>query len=346
MLKDKPVVGISMGDPAGVGPEIVVRALMRKSIHEKCNPIIIGDARTIGKEIEKYSPGKSMNVVRTVEECRFQENRINLFDLDIDACDKIKQGEISAPAGRAAFLAITKLIDLALRGKIDATVTAPIHKKALNDAGHHYAGHTEIFADLTGTDNYAMLLACDRLKIIHVTTHVALRQACDMLSPERVYNCIILMHDGLRKLGIVKPRIGVAGLNPHAGDQGLFGDEDVESILPAVEQALKEGYSVEGPVPPDTLFPKALGKYYDGCVAMYHDQGHIPFKMAGFTWDEENQQMKSVVGVNITLGLPIIRTSVDHGTAFDIAGKGIASDVAMRDAIEYAVRIYKNKAIA
>jgi 4-hydroxythreonine-4-phosphate dehydrogenase len=187
-----------------------------------------------------------------------------------------------------------------------------------------------------------MMLACDQLKVIHVTTHVSLREALDLITPERVYSRIKLMYEGLVKLGMDNPMIGVAGLNPHAGDEGLFGDEEIKSIKPAIEQAKADGYHVDGPVPPDTLFPKALGKFYDGCVAMYHDQGHIPFKMAGFQWDEKKQSMKSVIGVNITLGLPIIRTSVDHGTAFDIAGKGLASDAALVDAIEYAIKIYEN----
>jgi len=245
-------------------------------------------------------------------------------------------------AGHVAFSAVEKVIGLAMNGEIDATVTGPIHKKAINDAGHHFAGHTEIFAKYTGTDNYAMMLACEQLKVIHVTTHVSLREALDLISEEKVYSRIKLMHEGLVKVGITEPRIGVAGLNPHAGDEGLFGDEEIKFIRPAVRRASVEGYKVEGPVPSDTLFPKALGNYYDGCVAMYHDQGHIPFKMAGFAWDEEKQSMKSVIGVNITLGLPIIRTSVDHGTAFDIAGKGMASDAALLDAIEYAIRIYEN----
>jgi 4-hydroxythreonine-4-phosphate dehydrogenase len=337
-----PIIGISMGDPAGVGPEIAVKALNRESINESCHPLIVGDAWTIEREMKRYSPGKTINVVRSVSECRFSSDRINVYDLDIPGCRDIPVGKISAVAGHVAFSAVEKVIELALQGAIDATVTGPIHKKAIHDAGHHFAGHTEIFAEYTGTDNYAMLLACDRLKIIHVTTHVSLRKALDLITPEKVYSSIKLLHGGLVKLGMDEPRIGVAGLNPHAGDEGLFGDEDVKSILPAVKRAVSEGYIVEGPVPPDTLFPKALGKYYDGCVAMYHDQGHIPFKMAGFAWDEKEQSMQSVIGVNITLGLPIIRTSVDHGTAFDIAGRGVASDAALGDAIEYAIRLYEN----
>lgn len=338
----KPIIGISMGDPAGVGPEIVIKALSRKSIHDVCHPLIVGDAWIIQREMGKHGRGKTLHIVKAVDQCRFSEDTIDVFDLDIPELRNIKRGEISAIAGDAAFSAVTKLIELAMNGDIEATVTGPIHKKAINDAGHHYAGHTEIFAEYTACENYAMLLACEQLKIIHVTTHVSLREACDLITPERVYSRIRLLHEGLTKVGIKNPKIGVAGLNPHAGDEGLFGDEDSRAILPAVEQAKKEGYNVEGPVPPDTLFPKALGKYYDGCVAMYHDQGHIPFKMAGFSWDEKTQSMQSVIGVNITLGLPIIRTSVDHGTAFDIAGQGIASDAALVDAIEYAVKMYEN----
>ncbi len=340
----KPIIGISMGDPAGVGPEIAVKAISRKAIYDACRPVIVGDAWTIEREMKRYHPEKSLNVVSSLSGCRFSPDLINIFDLDIPGLSEISVGEVSPLAGKMAFKAVEKVIELAMRGEFDATVTGPIHKRAMNDAGYHFPGHTEIFAEYTGTDNYAMMLACDRLKVIHVTTHVSLRKALDLITPERVYSRIKLMHNGLVKLGMVEPRIGVAGLNPHAGDKGLFGDEEIKSIEPAVELARSDGYHVEGPIPPDTLFPKALGKYFDGCVAMYHDQGHIPFKMAGFRWDEKKQSMQSVIGVNITLGLPIIRTSVDHGTAFDIAGKGVASEAALVDAIEYAVRIHENQA--
>ena len=338
----KPIIGISMGDPAGIGPEIAVRALNDLQIHERCNPVIVGDAKCIEKERIKYAPEKTLNIVTDIDECRFSEEIINVFDLEIDGCRDVKYGEISAVAGDAAFRSVTTMIGLAVKERIDATVTGPIHKKAINIAGHHYAGHTEIFAEYTGTQNYAMMLACDQLKVIHVTTHVSLREACDLINPDRVLSRIRLMDAGLRKLGYENPKIGVAGLNPHAGDEGLFGDEEEKQIRPAVEQAISEGFNVEGPIPPDTLFPKALGKYYDGCVAMYHDQGHIPFKMAGFAWNEETQSMDSVIGVNVTLGLPIIRASVDHGTAFDIAGQGIASEAALLDAIDYAIKMCKN----
>lgn len=335
----KPVIGISMGDPAGIGPEIALKALASDSVHDRCNPVIIGDASTIGREMKRYSPGKDLNAVHSIDECRFSRQVINVFDLDMEECREVNYGEISAAAGKVAFRSITAMIGLAMEGKIDATVTGPIHKKAINEAGHHYAGHTEIFAEYTSTEEYAMMLVCDKLKVIHVTTHVSLREACDLIRPDRVFSRIRLIHGGLVKLGYSDPRIGVAGLNPHAGDEGLFGDEDIRSIRPAVEQAREEGYNVEGPIPPDTLFPKALGGHYDGCVAMYHDQGHIPFKIAGFAWNEEKQSMDSVTGVNVTLGLPIIRASVDHGTGFDIAGQGVASEAAMLDAIQYAVKM-------
>jgi 4-hydroxythreonine-4-phosphate dehydrogenase len=226
---------------------------------------------------------------------------------------------------------------------VDATVTGPINKKSINEAGHHFAGHTEIYAHFTNTKKYAMLLVEESLKVIHVSTHVSLRQACDLVKKERILEVVDLLHNGLQQLGEKNLKIGIAGLNPHAGDNGLFGTEDDLEIKPAVEEAKQKGYDVEGPVPPDTLFAKAATGAYGGVVAMYHDQGHIPFKLNGFKWDAKKQQMESVKGVNITMGLPIIRTSVDHGTAFEIAGKGIASADAMILAIESAVQLSKNK---
>ncbi len=340
---NRPIIGISMGDPAGIGPEVAVKALNSSHIQMLCRPIIIGDAGTIDREIQRYSSGSTLHPVQSVPACDFSTGKVNVLDLDIPDCKNVKPGEISAVAGDAAFKAVTSMIGLALNGVIDATVTGPIHKKAINEAGYHFAGHTEIFAEYTSTKDYAMMLVSDKLNIIHVTTHVSLREACDLIEPAKVLSRIRLMNQGLKKLGYAKPRIGVAGLNPHAGDEGLFGDEEINNIRPAIEEAIREGILAEGPVPPDTLFPKAMGGRYDGCVAMYHDQGHIPFKMAGFAWNENTQSMDSVTGVNVTLGLPIIRTSVDHGTGFDIAGKGMASEKAMMDAIELAVRMCRNK---
>ncbi|RMF59398.1 MAG: 4-hydroxythreonine-4-phosphate dehydrogenase PdxA, partial [Calditrichaeota bacterium] len=251
-------------------------------------------------------------------------------------------GQISAAAGDAAFQAVKKAIELALAGKIDAIVTNPIHKEALNLAGHHFAGHTEILAHFTRSKDVAMLLVHGNLRVIHVSTHVPLRRACDLVKKARVVRVIQLLHDACRRFGVKRPRIGVAGLNPHASDGGLFGKEEAEEILPAVQEAQAAGLDVEGPMPPDTLFAKAAGGFYDGVVAMYHDQGHIPFKLQTFTFDDK-RRVKAIRGVNITLGLPIIRTSVDHGTAFDIAGKGLANPETLIEAIEYAAKMAGNR---
>ncbi len=332
-----------MGDPASIGPEIAVKALLDKNVQATCRPLIIGDASVFNQIISILGLKASVNAVSKVSEAIFQNGIIDVFDLKNVRIDELQFGEISAMAGNAAFEAVKKAIELALDGEVDATVTGPINKKSINEAGHHFAGHTEIYAHFTNTRKYAMLLVEENLKVIHVSTHVSLRQACDLVKKNRILEVIDLLHDGLQQLGESNLKIGVAGLNPHAGDNGLFGTEDDLEIKPAITEALKLGYQVDGPVPPDTLFAKAATGAYGGVVAMYHDQGHIPFKLNGFKWNKEKQQMESVKGVNITMGLPIIRTSVDHGTAFEIAGKGIASADAMILAIESAVQLSKNR---
>jgi len=336
---DKPIIGITMGDPASIGPEIAIKALLNQHIYDICRPLLVGDADVFNDIIKRLSLDAKIKPINTVSDAKFELGNIDVFDLQNVKLDKLVFGEVSAMAGNAAFGAVQKVIELAMAGKIDATVTGPINKKSINEAGHHFAGHTEIYAHFTNTSKYAMLLVEDNLKVIHVSTHVSLRQACDLVKKERILEVVELLFNGLISLGETNRKIGIAGLNPHAGDSGLFGTEDAEEILPAVEEALLRGYDVEGPVPPDTLFAKAATGAYGGVVAMYHDQGHIPFKLSGFKWDAEKQQMASVKGVNITLGLPIIRTSVDHGTAFEIAGKGIASPDAMTLAIESAVQL-------
>lgn len=339
----KPVVAITMGDPASIGPEIAVKALLDKKVTSICKPLIIGDASVFNQIIDKLKLSASVNVVHSVAEAKFEDGIIDVFDLDNTDISQLQFGEISAMAGHASFEAVKKAIELAMSGEVNATVTGPINKKSINEAGHHFAGHTEIYAHFTNTKKYAMLLVEESLKVIHVSTHVSLRQACDLVKKDRILEVIDLLHNGLQQLGEDNLKIGIAGLNPHAGDNGLFGTEDDLEIKPAVEEAKQKGYDVEGPVPPDTLFAKAATGAYGGVVAMYHDQGHIPFKLNGFKWDAKNKQMESVKGVNITMGLPIIRTSVDHGTAFEIAGKGIASPDAMILAIESAVQLSKNR---
>jgi 4-hydroxythreonine-4-phosphate dehydrogenase len=308
-----------------------------------CNPVIIGDAAVFNDIVKRLDMQAIINPIKNIKDAAFTYGEPDVYDLENVDMSQLRFGEISAMAGNASFEAVKKVIDLALAGEVDATVTGPINKKSVNEAGHHFAGHTEIYAHFTGTKKYAMLLVEDNMKVIHVSTHVSLRQACDLVKKDRIVQVIELLHNGLIQLGETNLKIGIAGLNPHAGDSGLFGTEDDEEILPAVLEALKVGYDVEGPVPADTLFSKASTGYYGGVVAMYHDQGHIPFKLTGFKWNAQKQQMDSVKGVNITMGLPIIRTSVDHGTAFEIAGKGVASSDAMILAIESAVQLSKNR---
>jgi 4-phospho-D-threonate 3-dehydrogenase / 4-phospho-D-erythronate 3-dehydrogenase len=339
---NRPIIAITMGDPASIGPEIAVKALQQRSIHEICKPLLVGDAKVFEQIIDKLKLNVKVNAVSKVSDAKFELGTIDVLDLNITDISKLELGKINAMCGEASFQAVKKVIELALAKEVDATVTGPINKKSINEAGHHFAGHTEIYAHYTGTKKYAMLLVEDNINVIHVSTHVSLRQAVDLVKKERIVQVIELIVDGLKRLGKTNLKIGVAGLNPHAGDSGLFGTEDDLEILPAVQEAKSLGYDVEGPVPPDTMFAKAAMGAYGGVVAMYHDQGHIPFKLAGFKWNAEKQQMDSVKGVNITLGLPIIRTSVDHGTAFEIAGKGIASADAMILAIESAVQLSKH----
>lgn len=343
MTAEKPIIAITMGDPASIGPEIAVKALLTERLYEICRPLIIGDTGVFFDIVKRLGLNATINSIKDIRNARFVFGKPDVFDLQNVDMEQLRFGEISAMAGNASFEAVKKAIELALAGDVDATVTGPINKKSINEAGHHFAGHTEIYAHYTGTKKYAMLLVEHNMKVIHVSTHVSLRQACDLVKKDRIIEVIELLQDGLISLGEKNLKIGVAGLNPHAGDSGLFGTEDDLEILPAVQEALKSGYDVEGPVPADTLFSKASTGYYGGVVAMYHDQGHIPFKLTGFKWNAEKQQMDSVKGVNITMGLPIIRTSVDHGTAFEIAGKGVASSDAMILAIESAVQLSKNR---
>ena len=332
-----------MGDPAGIGPEICIKALSKQDVYERCNPLVIGDAYVMTKAVDLLKSSLKINAIQSVSAAQFEFGTVDVFDLKNIVPSALNFGEVSAMSGNAAFEAVKKVIDLAMAEEIDATVTAPINKESIHKAGHKFSGHTEIYAHFTNTSKFAMLLADENLRVIHATTHVSLRRACDLCKKERVLEVISLLNDACIQFGIEKPRIAVAGLNPHAGENGLFGDEEITEIIPAIEEANANGFTVEGPVPPDTMFVKAVQGKYDGCVAMYHDQGHIPFKLEGFQWDNEKQTMKSVKGVNITLGLPIIRTSVDHGTAFEIAGKGIASHDAMLVAIDYAILMAKHR---
>jgi len=341
----KPIIGITMGDPAGIGAEITVKALEDKKVNEKCRPVVIGDSKIIKDAIRFIPSDLRVNTIREPEQSRGLYGTLDMIDLDNIELEEFEYGAVSAQAGQAAVDYILKGIALAEKGQIDAVVTGPIHKKSVQKAGYSYPGHTEIFAEKTGTDSYAMLLVHGKMRVIHVSTHIPLREACSRLKKERVLEVILLADKVMKMLGEEEPRIGVAGLNPHGGERGLFGREEIEEIKPAVFEAEKKGLLVEGPIPADTLFPKLKGGLYDIGVAMYHDQGHIPVKLAGFDFEEESDRGMKVSGVNMTVGLPFIRTSVDHGVAFDMAGRGEASENSLKQAIFMASELAENRGV-
>ncbi len=340
----KPVLAITMGDPASIGPELCLRLAADPGVFDLCRPLIIGDAAILRRaQSFPNMPDMRIHPVSQPGEARYVPGTLDVLDLKICAPEDIPLGQVSPMAGHAAFCYVVKAIQLAMTNQADATVTNALHKEALNLAGHPFAGHTEIYAHYTGVSRYAMLLADEDLRIVHVSTHISLREACDRVKKDRVLEVIRMAHAACRHMGIDSPRIGVAGLNPHCGEGGLFGREEIDEIIPAVEAARTEGISADGPVSPDTVFSKARGGWYDIVVAMFHDQGHIPLKLSGFVYDRSAGKWQAVSGVNITLGLPIIRTSVDHGTAFDQAGMGTASEISLRNAVEYAVRFALHK---
>ena len=343
-MNEKPILGITLGDPAGIGPEITLKALTSEKVYDICCPVVIGDSTVLEKTAKIIGfPMPIFHKIQKVSDALFQWGTIDVLEMNQVALEDFSFGEVSKEAGNAAFSYVEKVIELALSGEIDATVTNPINKEAIHLSGHMFAGHTEIYAELTNTKKYTMMLADEDLRIVHVSTHVSLREACDRVKKKRVLEVIQIADKACKEMGIKSPKIGVAGLNPHSGENGLFGTEEIEEIMPAIEAARKMGILAEGPVPPDSLFSKARGGWYDMVVAMYHDQGHIPLKVTGFVYDKKEEKWAAVEGVNITLGLPIIRTSVDHGTAFDQVGKGQASEKSLVNAIEYAVQFAKNK---
>ena len=337
-----PRIGITMGDPAGVGSEIAAKMLTYDRISDLCIPIVIGDAQVIRQGFEVIRIDPHLEVVHDLEG-PLEPGRNYVYDLDNVSLSDYSFGQISGEAGRAAGESIEMAIKLAMEHQIDAIVTNPIHKESFNLGGYgkRYPGHTEMLAELTGTESYCMMLASGNLRVCHVTTHVSLLDALTKyITIERVLEVVRLADGVCRQLGIVEPLIGVAGINPHSGEHGLFGDEEQRIIIPALEQATELGIKVEGPVPADTLFSKAKGGWYDAVVAMYHDQGHIPCKLDGFIYDHETKRW-SMTGVNVTLGLPIIRTSVDHGTAFGKAGKGTADQRSLLEATKFAIDLVR-----
>ncbi|MEN4474300.1 4-hydroxythreonine-4-phosphate dehydrogenase PdxA [Mycolicibacterium cosmeticum] len=323
-----PVVAVTMGDGAGIGPEVIVPALLEPATQARCNPVVIGDAKRLAQAAALLGSTAEIVTVATVADARRVPGRINVIDLDL-LPDDLPWGQLSAAAGHAAYEYIRVASELAVRGEVQAICTAPLNKEALHAAGHVFPGHTELLAHLTGTEEVSMMLSTPKLKVIHVTTHIGLIDAVRRIEPGLVERTVRRGHDALVRAGNPDPKIGVCGINPHAGENGLFGyGEEEEKIIPAVEKLVADGIDVHGPLPADTAFFLAGRGDYDLIVAMYHDQGHGPVKVLGIE-----------AGVNITVGLPVIRTSVDHGTAFDIAGKGIAEAGSMVEALRQAAEL-------
>ncbi|MDR2176964.1 MAG: 4-hydroxythreonine-4-phosphate dehydrogenase PdxA [Treponema sp.] len=338
----KPVLGISIGDPAGIGPEITFKALDRSDIYEECVPVIYADTVVLEDTAAITGKGFTLRRITDPKEAAGTRGLIDYIDPGILKKGDYTYGAVGVKSGEASFQYVVAAIKDALAGSTVGVVTGPINKEAINLAGHHYAGHTEIFAEYTKTKNYGMLLSGGGLKVIHVTTHVSMKQACDLMTKEKVLNTIHLADLALKLMGRDPRRIGVAGFNPHASENGLFGSEEAAGIIPAIEAAKAEGLDVTGPVPPDTVFVKAMGDQFDIVVAMYHDQGHIPLKLCGFRMDPQTGLYSQISGINTTIGLPIIRTSVDHGTAFGKAGKNRANEESMIDALKMAITFAKN----
>ena len=338
-------LAITMGDPAGIGPEIIIkacRALAPRIAAGELRLLVIGSGRALERARAAIAP--EIEIPEIAAEARDWPDLCFLQAGPEGA--PIEPGILSADGGRFAYLAVERGVRLAESGKVGAIVTAPLNKEALNKAGYHYAGHTEMLAELTGVKGSVMLLAHGNMRVSHVSTHVALQDVPKRLTPERLRLVLDLTHEALLALGVARPRIAVAALNPHAGEGGLFGRQDIDISEPTIAQAVRDGLQVFGPVPGDTVFVKLRAGQYDAVVAMYHDQGHIPVKLLGFSVDAATGKWDALSGVNITLGLPIIRTSVDHGTAFDIAGKGIASERSLIEAIEYAEQLAAHRAKA
>src|SRR5918997_2774294 len=315
-----PLIAVTMGDPAGIGPEIVPRAFAEEGRDRRA--LVIGDPGILERAAKLLGLEIGVEEISEPEEAALEPGAVDVLAVG-EVPEDLPFGELDARAGDAAFRYLERATHLASAGRVGAIATAPLNKEAMHLAGHNYPGHTEILAELTSTEDYAMMLVTDELKVIHVSTHVSLREAIERVRPERELAVMRLAHDALRKLGVDNPRVAVAGLNPHAGENGLFGTEDSERIAPAVEEAREQGIEASGPWPPDTVLMRARRGEFDVVVVQDHDQGHIPLKLMGFD-----------TGVNVTVGLPFFRTSVDHGTAFDIAGTGKADHASMRAALD------------
>jgi 4-hydroxythreonine-4-phosphate dehydrogenase len=325
-MKDpRPVVAITMGDPAGIGPEVIAKSFAHRDIHAHVRPIVIGNRRRIEKAARIAGAALEVRSIASPAEAGFETGVVPCIDA-ATVPEDLPFGKLSPIAGEAAYQCIRRAVDLAARGDVRAVCTAPLNKEALHAAGHKYPGHTELLAELTHTPEVSMLLLAEDLRVIHVTTHIGLIDAIRKIDAGLVERTISRAHALLVRMGIERPRIAVCGINPHAGESGLFGHgEEAEKIDPAIADCRAHGWDVQGPLPADTLFFRARRGDFDMVVAMYHDQGHGPVKVLGLE-----------AGVNVTVGLPFVRTSVDHGTAFDIAGTGVADERSLLEALRQA----------
>jgi 4-hydroxythreonine-4-phosphate dehydrogenase len=324
----RPIIAITMGDPAGVGPEIIMKSLAHADLYDRCRPLVIGDLERLRQAGKIVGVSLTFNAVEKPADGKYKAGTVDVIDIAVVPAD-LPFGKLSPVAGEAAFRFVERAAKLAMSGEADAICTAPLNKEALQSAGHKFPGHTEMLAHLTGTKEVSMLLSAPNLRVIHVTTHLGLIDAIAKINPGLVERTIERAYDTLVKAGIKNPRIGVCAINPHAGEHGLFGHgEEEEKIEPAIRKCVERKWQVEGPLPADTLFFRASRGDFDCVVAMYHDQGHGPVKVMGIE-----------AGVNITVGLPVVRTSVDHGTAFDIAGTGKADERSMLEALRQGIEL-------
>lgn len=332
--ENKPILAITMGDPGGVGPEIIAKALAHADVYDQSRPLVIGERRALEAAIRITGRALEVRCIEQPAEAGEHQGTIDLIDLNNIDIERIGRSKVSAEVGRAAYEYVERATQLALRDEVGAIVTAPLNKEALSEAGWVGVGHTELLARFAGVPDksVAMMLASKSLRVVHVSTHVSLRRAIEMVTPERIVTAARLAGETARDIVGRDPHLAIAGLNPHAGEHGLFGSEEQEFIEPAVAQLRAEGWHVSGPLSPDTVFLRAAAGDFDAVIAMYHDQGHIPSKFAGF--DDT---------VNVTLGLPIVRTSVDHGTAYDIAGSGKANEANLLAAIYLAAQMARNR---
>ena len=327
-----PLIAITLGDPAGTGPEIITKALALPEVRALCRPLVVGDATTLARALTYTGVKLKVHAVTSPAEATFAPDEIDVLDLKNVDLAKLVLGKVDPLAGKAAYEAVKIAAELALAGKVSALVTSALNKAAMNLAGYHYDGHTGLLAELCQSPGATMMLVADKLRVSHVSTHVPLRVAVDRVRPERILKVLRLTNEAVKTLGIANPKIAVAGLNPHAGENGLFGDEEQKYITPAIEEARREGIDASGPYAGDTIFFRTLQGEFDAAIAMYHDQGHVAAKMLGI-WR----------GVNVTLGLPIIRTSVEHGTDFANAGTGRSDPRSLVEAIKLAAIMAKNR---